>query len=316
MKRKIIMIGECVLDVLFEGNQPQRSFVGGRIANAGASLAQTGLDVAMVSECAADRVGDIIIDFLQKKCVDTHSVDRFADGKTALSAIFSGGSETMSRIVNYGVYPDERFDVVWPRIDQDDIVIFGSLYGVEGSLRERLMDLLTHCVERHAIIIYLPGFQHGLNVRITHVMPAILENLEISDFVITHQNDVNQIFPGESGEEAYHNHIEFYCHNHLHISQDFSTTLYYKGAYQNSPAPAREVRNSLGWQAGIIAGLAFAIISNGFTKTDISALSNAQWQNVLNEAITWAEEGESHDDNCVGADFAKEKKVQLLTDIQ
>ena len=36
--RKIIAIGESVLDTVYSGNQPTRSFVGGRIANAAAIL--------------------------------------------------------------------------------------------------------------------------------------------------------------------------------------------------------------------------------------------------------------------------------------
>ena len=61
--RKIIAIGESVLDTVYSGDQPTRSFVGGRIANAAAILGTMGLPVAMVSECCADRVGDIIIDY-------------------------------------------------------------------------------------------------------------------------------------------------------------------------------------------------------------------------------------------------------------
>ena len=81
--RKIIAIGESVLDTIFANNVPVKSFVGGRVANAASSLALSGLEVLMVSECGNDHVGDIIIDFLKRNRVDVTSVDRYVNGTTA-----------------------------------------------------------------------------------------------------------------------------------------------------------------------------------------------------------------------------------------
>ena len=170
--RKIIAIGESVLDTVYSGNQPTRSFVGGRIANAAAILGTMGLPVAMVSECCADRVGDIIVDYLTRHRVDVNSIDRYTTGAAAMSIIFNdGGKDTL---VNYGVYPKERFDVVWPRIDEDDILLFGSLYAITEPQRKALFELVNYAVERKAIILYLPGFQHGINFHIAHVINIVV----------------------------------------------------------------------------------------------------------------------------------------------
>lgn len=72
--RKIIAIGESVLDTLFSDGQPVKSFVGGRIANAAASLGSLNFPVTMVSECCTDTVGDIIVDFFKNHNVDVNSV--------------------------------------------------------------------------------------------------------------------------------------------------------------------------------------------------------------------------------------------------
>ena len=94
--RKIIAIGESVLDTVYSNNQPVRSFVGGRIANAAAILGTLGRPVAMVSECCADRVGDIIIDYLTRHHVDVNSIDRYTSGATSMSIIFNdGGKDTL-----------------------------------------------------------------------------------------------------------------------------------------------------------------------------------------------------------------------------
>lgn len=109
--RKIIAIGESVLDTVFNAGQPVRAMVGGRIACATALLASRGWPCSMVSECCTDRVGDLIVDFLERNHVDVRSVDRFTDGATALSAIFQDDDSAARRIVNYGRYP--KGDSMW-----------------------------------------------------------------------------------------------------------------------------------------------------------------------------------------------------------
>ena len=176
--RKIIAIGESILDTVFRDDKPVSSFVGGRIANAAASMGMAGMPVQMVSECCNDHIGDIIVNFLHTHNVGTASVDRFTEGSTATSMIFhtSGNGK---KLINFFNYPADRFDVVWPRIDEDDIIIFGSFYSIDPDMRERFYELIKYAHERKAILIYLLGCQHGINCRITKVMPGILENLEI-----------------------------------------------------------------------------------------------------------------------------------------
>ena len=107
--RKIIAIGESILDAVYTNGCPNRTFVGGRVSNAAASLGELGLPVSMVSECCTDKVGDWVVDFFEKHHVDTHSIDRYTDGSTPFAAIFKeeDGSES---IVNYGE-PSTRLSV-------------------------------------------------------------------------------------------------------------------------------------------------------------------------------------------------------------
>lgn len=285
--RKVIAIGQSVLDTVFKGNQPERSFVGGRIANAACILGSLGVHVSMVSECCADRVGDIIIDYLTAHHVGVNSIDRYTDGATPLSAIFPGADK--DTLVNYGVYPKDRFDVVWPRIDEDDILLFGSLYAITEPQRAPLFELVTHAVERKAIIIYLPGFQHGINFHIAHVMPAILENLEVSDLVIAHERDLRDVFPGETAQQAYSNHVEFYCDNYLHIHPDLSVTRFDKGGKALShPAIGNVSPYMLGWQAGFTAGVIYGLFKNEVTHANVHQLPRTAWSDIVTGAQAMA----------------------------
>ncbi len=307
--RKIITIGESLLDTIYHGNQPSRSFVGGRIANTAAILGTMGLPVAMVSECCDDRVGDIIIDYLTRHHVDVTSIDRYTSGATAMSIIFdNGGKETP---VNYGIYPDQRFDVVWPRIDENDILLFGSLYAITEPQRKALFELVNYAVERKAIIIYLPGFQHGINFHIAHVMPAILENLEVSDLVIAHERDLRDVFPGETAQQAYTNHVEFYCNNYLHIHPDLSVTRFDKGG-KTMPHPAigLPTRHMLGWQAGFTAGVIYGLLKNEVTRANIHQLPRATWTDIVTSAQAIAA-ASANPDHCIDEALAARYATEL-----
>ncbi len=302
--RKIIAIGESVLDTLFVGGRPVKSFVGGRVANAAASLARAGVQCTMVSECTTDRVGDIIIDYLTGCGVDVSSIDRYPDGATRLSAIFVDGD--VPQIVNYGAYPKERFDVVWPRIDEDDIVLIGSLYAVDLPQRERLLELLRHAIERKAIIAYLPGLQHGISFRITHVMPHLLENMELSQLVIATSDDIAKLFPGEDSEECFKNHISFYDNTFVYVDAATCDITVYQNAHRYAcPSSNRQpAKNKLGWQSGLTAGILFQLLHDGHRLAHLPALGLAEWQGIIAEARRWADECECHDVNCISTQFA------------
>ena len=307
--RKIIAIGESVLDTVFENRQPVRAFVGGRIANAAASLGALGINVSMVSECCTDTVGDTIIDFFNRHQVDVRSIDRFTDGATAFSAIFNEPQGT--RIVNYGKYPDDRFDVVWPRIDENDIVIFGSLYAIDIPQRERLFEMINYAAERKAIIIYLPGFQHGINFRITKVMPAILENLEIADLVLAHESDINNIFPDESPEEAFKNHIGFYDNAYFHINHNLSVSLFGRNRRANFEARGGNTANLLGWQAGFAAGIVYNILLNNITRSQLHGADDEMFKKLVSDAFDFAACCAQSQDNCITEQFAHAKRQAL-----
>lgn len=293
--RKIIAIGESVLDTMFVDAKPIKSFVGGRIACAAASLGSLGLPTTMLSECTTDAVGDIIMNYLSSHGVDTSLVDRYPDGATPFSAIFPKGSG--KQIVNYGSYPKTRFDIVWPRIDENDIVLFGSLYAIDVPQRKRLYDLLKYAVERRAILIYLPGFQHGISFRLTKVMPHLLENLEISDIVIAHEQDIHDIFPGEAGDEAYHGHIEFYCRNYVHLTRSLGMVMYSRELELPAETPATE--NLLGWQAGLTAGIIAHLLQRDITRDALRTLDAATWREILLQARNMAEKAAASPENCL-----------------
>ena len=307
--RQIIAIGESVFNTVFEGNTPRCSYVGGRIANAASSLALAGLPVTMVSECADDCVGDIVVDFLKNNKVNVSSIDRYANGTTPLTTIFrnADGSEQQ---VRYGTYPIDRFDVMWPRINQDDIVIFGSLYAVENDQRKRLYEILQYAFDRKALVLYLPGFECRLGYSITKVMPNILENFELADVVIGGAADMRDIFPNEDGEKCYRHHM-IYCHRYVHIADDGSATLFGRGVKTGVAAPEQLNTASLGWQAGFVAGFVFGLVEDAILHSSIAAVDDDAWSRAVDSAYRFAAECAKSGTNCISPEFASQMAHRL-----
>ncbi len=256
--KKIICIGECSLNLVLDAaGKPLGSLAGGRIANAAAIMARDGLKVLMASETCADRIGDILVGNLRDAGVDVTSVDRFTEGRTPLNVfVHSADSARPSPVLTrYEGYPDDAFDIIWPRIDEGDIVVFGGYYALDKRMRTRLTRLLANAVDRKALMVYLPGYLPQQESRITRVMPQILENLEMAHIVVTRNRDLELIFGIKTPDACYHDHIDFYCRSLVNIDDTCRRISYYTGKEVSSVEIPERVCRTLAWNAGAVAGL-------------------------------------------------------------
>lgn len=284
--KKIICIGECSLNIVIgHDGKPLGSMPGGRVVNAAAILGSRKSNVIMASEVSADPVGDIVASYLGDNGVNLSSLDRFTEGRTAINVFTCGSNSALpDAITRYENYPDECFDIIWPRVDEGDIVIFGGHYAIDARMRTRMSRFLNHASERKAILIYLPGFLPQQEPRITRVMPAILENLEISNMVVSRNRDLELIFGVKSGDTCYHDHIDFYCRSLVNIDESCNRIDYYTGKEVSSvDIPARTCRTML-WNAGAVAGVAAVIAERNVAAADLETPSKELREAVLGAA--------------------------------
>ena len=75
------------------------------------------------------------------------SVDRFTEGQSQVSLILRD-KEGNERFSEYVKYPDSRVDVRWPKIEENDIVVCGSFFSVEESVRQPLSELFADAQDR------------------------------------------------------------------------------------------------------------------------------------------------------------------------
>lgn len=312
---KVIAVGQSSLDILFAGQREIASFVGGRIANMAVSLSRAGVPVEFVSECATDGAGDKILDFLQSEGVGVNSVDRFTEGQTQISVIFRQGDEP-ERYSRYVKYPDTRFNVLWPRIEENDILVFGSYFALEEEVRQPLSELLEYARDRKALIVYLPGFPDSLCKRVTHVMPSIIENLEAADIVMARQSDLVKIFSQPDAELCYKNHIRFYSDNLLFIDTDYRTTLFTSGRSQTTDAPVDRPVNPLGWNASFIAGTVYAMLRQGISLNTLSLTDDEAWRDVLLTAQRFAADSRRTGENFISTDLGAALQKEAVAEAE
>lgn len=139
--RKVIGIGETILDILFRDGQPQAAVPGGSVYNAVISLGRMGVNVIFISETGNDKVGDLILDNMRRNGVNTDYVNVFSDGKSPVSLAFLN-ERNDAEYVFYKNYPAMRLEVEMPEVGRDDIVMIGSYFALMPELRSKVKDLL------------------------------------------------------------------------------------------------------------------------------------------------------------------------------
>lgn len=251
--KKIIIIGECGLDIIYEGSQPVGSMPAGRLLNAAVMLAREGLPVFMVGDTGADPLGDIVVDTLVGAGVDTASVDRYVDGLTPVTFFF-GDKVTPYRLPSR----EGGFDVVWPRVDPDDIVVFGGYYAIDPLIHQRLMSLVAHAVERKAFVVYLPGFMSQLAPRLTRVMPAILENLEVGSLVVTRSADLTVLYNDSDAARCFTDHLAYYSQSLVNLDAENAMASCFTGKSASTSSLLLST-DTLLWNSAAVAAVIAAL---------------------------------------------------------
>ena len=226
---KFIFISELPLNLLFHIDGHVSVKPCDRLGRATASVAAAGYETLMVGEAAADAVGDTIVGFLEKNGVNVRSIDRFTEGRSPQRDRFENDRGQWCT-VGYDEAITEEFDTVWPRIEAGDVIIFGSYFAISDRVRPRLLDLLAHARSRKATIVYCPYFEPFQVPRVTRVMPAVLDNMELADVIITTTGGIETLFGSRDIAGCYRLRLEFYTPRVVNIDPETGIITTFPGA--------------------------------------------------------------------------------------
>jgi len=133
-KKRVIGIGETVLDILFKDDQPQKAIPGGSTFNSIVSLGRAGVPCAMVTEVGGDHVGDMICRYLQENGVSSEYVCRHEHIKSHISLAFLDEYND-AQYVFYKDHASVSLDGELPKIGKEDVVLFGSFFAINPAIR-------------------------------------------------------------------------------------------------------------------------------------------------------------------------------------
>ena len=287
--RKVIGIGEAVLDIIFKDNKPVEAVPGGSAFNAITSLGRCGVSTSFISEAGNDHVGKYIIEFLKSNGVNADNVTTFPDSKSPVSLAFLN-EKNDAEYIFYKDHPHDQLEFTYPDIQPDDIVLFGSFYAINPVIRPQLVGLLDYARSHGAIIYYDVNFRPAHKDEVIRITPNLIENLDYADIVRGSHEDFATLYKKEDADKVYNAEISFYCRQFIYTHG--SQPVEVRGGRdmkKSYPVPDTKVVSTIGAGDSFNAGFIFGMLKQGITRSDLErGLTGEQWDSLIGCALSFS----------------------------
>lgn len=301
--RRVIGIGEAILDIIFENEQPKRSVVGGSVLNAMVSLSRLGVPVTFISEVGDDRVGDMICRFLAENGVVTHFIDRFEGRKSPVSLAFLGADKNAEYIFHTD-YPEERLRMPFPEIHEDDIFMFGSFYALNPVYRERFVEFLKEAEMRKALLYYDPNFRSSHDSDHSMLRQAVSENYAYATIVRGSHEDFYNLYNLTEMDKVYEEVRKQHCRYFLTTHGADGVNLYTDAVKAHFDSHKIIPVSTIGAGDNFNAGIIYGLIKYDICFRDLPNLSKTEWEKVIRCGIDLSSEVCRSYSNYITQEFA------------
>lgn len=302
--RKVIGIGETILDILFRDGQPQAAVPGGSVYNAVISLGRMGQNVTFISETGNDRVGEMILANMRENGVDTANVNVFPEGKSPVSLAFLN-ERNDAEYIFYKDYPCQRLEVNMPEISSDDIIMIGSYFAITPVLRDKVKELLDRAHDAGAIIYYDVNFRSTHANEAIKLMPTIIENFEYADILRGSTEDFQNMFRQPDADKVYSNHVGFYCPNFICTDADGDVRLRTKHVCKDYPVTPLKAVSTIGAGDNFNAGVVYGLLKYRVRRADLAELTEADWDAIIRCGMDFSADVCKSVSNSVSREFAE-----------
>ena len=302
--RKVIGIGETLLDILFRDGQPQAAVPGGSVYNAVISLGRMGQNVTFISETGNDRVGEMILANMRENGVDTANVNVFPEGKSPVSLAFLN-ERNDAEYIFYKDYPRQRLEVNMPEISSDDIIMIGSYFAITPVLRDKVKELLDRAHDAGAIIYYDVNFRSTHANEAIKLMPTIIENFEYADILRGSTEDFQNMFRQPDADKVYSNHVGFYCPNFICTDADGDVRLRTKHVCKDYPVTPLKAVSTIGAGDNFNAGVVYGLLKYRVRRADLAELTEADWDAIIRCGMDFSADVCKSVSNSVSKEFAE-----------
>ena len=307
--RKVIGIGETVLDIIFKDNKPVEAVPGGSTFNAIISLGRCGVNASFISEAGNDRVGDYIIKFLRENGVNADNVSTFPDSKSPVSLAFLN-TKNDAEYIFYKDHPHDQLEFTYPDIQPDDIVIFSSYYAVNPVIRPQVLGLLDYARSHGAIIYYDVNYRPAHKDDVIRITPNLLENLDYADIVRGSNEDFTTLYKKDEADKVYNAEISFYCKQFIYTQGSQPVEVRGGKDFKKSyPVHNTNIVSTIGAGDNFNAGFIFGMLKYGITRDDLlRGLTEEQWDKAINCGLDFSVDCCKDIFNYVSREFGEQMK--------
>ena len=257
-KKRVIGIGETVLDILFKNDQPQKAIPGGSTFNSIVSLGRAGVPCAIVTEVGGDHVGDLICRYLCENGVSTEYVCHHEHVKSHISLAFLD-EHNDAQYVFYKDHASVRLDGKLPQMNQDDVVLFGSFFAINPAIHSVVGGLLRAAREAGAWLYYDVNFRKPHIADLPEVMPNIEENMRLADVVRGSMEDFDYLFGLYEGDAIYER-VNHHCRILILTDGARPIRVYSPEGCATYPVQAIETVSTVGAGDNFNAGYIYAMM--------------------------------------------------------
>ena len=310
--RKVIGIGETVLDIIFRGDQPISAVPGGSAYNAVVSLGRSGVKASMISETGNDRVGKMIIRFLEENGVDASFIHVYPESKSPLSLAFLN-ERNDAEYVFYKDHDRDRIEYSYPDVQPDDIVLFSSYFALNPVIRPQVYGFLDYARQHGAILYYDVNFRASHKDEVVKITPNLLENLELADIVRGSSEDFEILFKQNDPDAIYRSQISFYTKKFIYTRASEPVELRADNGLQKQyPVSPVETVSTIGAGDNFNAGIVYGMIKEGITRKEIdNGMTEKQWDRVIQCGMQFSAECCHSINNSVSVAFGNIRKQEL-----
>ena len=309
--RKVIGIGETVLDIIFKGEQPIQAVPGGSAFNAIISLGRAGVPSMFIGEAGNDRVGRYVKKYLTDNGVDATNVNTFPESKSPISLAFLD-EENDAEYIFYKDHLHDQLDFVYPKVQPDDVVIFGSFFAINPVVRPQVVGFLDYAKQHGAILYYDVNYRASHRNDLMKVTPNLLENYELADIVRGSDEDFEVMYRKKDADSVYRSEISFYTKKFIYTHGAQPVELRAEGVFcKQYPVPTTETVSTIGAGDNFNAGFVYGLIHHNITRADIEAgLTEQQWDQLMECAQAFSANCCKSLSNSIDIEFANQLKKQ------
>lgn len=288
--RKVIGVGEAILDILFREGQPVAAVHGGSSFNSIISVGRAGVPCTFVGYTGADIVGRQTVDFLHANGVGTDHFQLRQGEKSAVSLAFLGENKDAS----YLFYREpSHVSSFWtlPTMERGDVLLFGSYYAVCTGMRPLIEQLLDRAAQAGAIVYYDINFRRNHKDELEFLMPVFLENFRQSTVIRSSADDIEVMFASRDARDIYNMYISRYCPFFICTAGAGQIIVCTPGGcYDFQAPPIEDVVSTVGAGDSFNAGFACALIWEGIMPEDLPLIGRDVWQRLVATACRFAGE--------------------------